>query len=252
MQYGIDDEMLGKMIDSTDKKPALKRKLQDMSVAYKAFIEYINNNYITSEEVITVLSGIVCKSEIIRGSIICLDGFTGFTPLQYKLLAELMKAAKKVYVTVAMDRRESVTSRGAKHGLFYMSRKTICNLRDIAYDNNIEVCDNIWTSKSDKESRFCDAPSLSALEQNLFRYPLVKYNNPQDISIHLLKQPADEVSYVIQQIRHLIRHEDCRYRDIAIVTGDLQTYGIIIDNEMKQAGLPCFIDQKKVCLLIHL
>ncbi len=245
VQYGIDDEMLGKMIDSTDKKPALKRKLQDMSVAYKAFIEYISNNYITSEEIITVLSGIVCKSEIIRGSIIYLDGFTGFTPLQYKLLAELMKAAKKVYVTVAIDSREPVTSRGAKHGLFYMSRKTICNLKDIAYNNNIEVCNNIWTNKSEKESRFCDAPSLSALEQNLFRYPLVKYNNPKDISIHLLKQPADEVSYVIQQIRHLIRQGNCRYKDIAIITGDLQTYGIIIDNEMKQAGLPCFIDQKK-------
>ena len=28
----------------------------------------------------------------------------------------------------------------------------------------------------------------------------------------------------------------------------MQTYGIIIDNEMKQAGLPCFIDQKKSVL----
>lgn len=248
VQYGIDSETLDKMIDSADKKTVLKKKLEDMSVAYKAFLDYINNNYITSEEVLTVLSEIVCKSEIIRESIICLDGFTGFTPLQYKLLAELLKLAKKVYVTVAVDRREPITSRGAKHRLFYMSRKTICNLVDIAYNNNIEVCDNIWTEKGIKESRFISSPSLSALERNLFRYPLTKYNNSEDISVHLLKQPENEVSYVIQEIRRLIRQGDCRYRDIAIIAGDLQVYGIIIDNEMKKAGLPCFIDQKKSVL----
>ena len=238
VQYGIDDEMLGKMINSSLKKPALRRKLEDMSVAYRAFLDYINNNYITSEEVITVLSEIVNRSEIIKGSIICLDGFTGFTPLQYMLLAELMKTAEKVFVTVAIDDREPVTSLGAKHRLFHMSRKTICKLRDIAYENKIEVCDDIWTSKKDEKSRFANAPSLSALEKNLFRYPLVKYNNPEEISIHLLKQPGDEVSYIIQEIKHLLREDECRYRDIAIIAGDLQTYGIIIDNEMKQAGKP--------------
>lgn len=248
VQYGVDDEMLGKMIGSAEKKPVLKRKLEDMSVAYRAFLDYINNNYITSEEVITVFSEIAGKSEIIRGSVIYLDGFTGFTPLQYRLLAELMKAAEKVYVTVAIDNTEPVTSQGEKHRLFHMSRKTICKLRDIAYENNIEVCDNIWTGKDESKSRFADAPSLSALEKNLFRYPVVKYKNPGEISIHLLKQPVDEVSYIIQEIKHLLREGKCRYKDIAIIAGDLQAYGIIIENEMKQAGFPCFIDQKKSVL----
>ncbi len=248
VQYGIDDETLGEMINSAGKKPVLKRKLQDMSVAYKAFLDYINNNYITSEEIITVFSEIAGKSGIIKDSIIFLDGFTGFTPLQYKLLAELIKAAGKVYVTVAIDNNEPVTSQGEKHHLFHMSRKTICKLRDIAYRNNIEVCDNIWTGLKNNESRFTYAPSLSALEKNLFRYPALKYKNPGEISIHLLKQPGDEVSYVIQEIFHLLREEKCRYKDIAIIAGDLQEYGIIIDNEMKRAGLPCFIDQKKSVL----
>lgn len=97
------------------------------------------------------------------------------------------------------------------------------------------------------KSRYSKAPSLSALEKNLFRYNMNKYSNPGEISIHLLKQPGDEVSFIIQEIKHLLREEKCRYKDIAIIAGDLQTYGIIIDNEMKQAGLPCFIDQKKKC-----
>ncbi len=80
VQYGIDDEMLGRMIGSADKNLPLKRKLEDMAVAYKAFLNYINNNYITSEEVITVFSEIANMSEIIKGSVIFLDGFTGFTP----------------------------------------------------------------------------------------------------------------------------------------------------------------------------
>jgi len=248
VQYGIDNEMLGDMIKRAGKKPVLQKKLEDMSVAYRAFLDYINNNYITSEEVITVLSNIVGKSGIIKESIICIDGFTGFTPLQYKLVGELMKTASKVYVTVSMDRREPVTSRGAKHGLFYMSRKTICNLRDMAYKNNIKICDDIWTSGDDNKSRFADEPSLSALERNWGRYPLVKYNNPEGISIYMLKQPEDEVSYVIQEIKQLLKKDGCRYRDIAVIAGDLQIYGMILDSKMRRAGLPCFIDQKKSVL----
>ena len=72
VQYGIDDGTLGEMINSAGKKPVLKRKLQDMSVAYKAFLDYINNNYITSEEIITVFSEIAGKSGIIKDSIIFL------------------------------------------------------------------------------------------------------------------------------------------------------------------------------------
>lgn len=249
IQYGVDSELLDEMIEASYKKPVLEKKLKDMSVAYKAFLDYINNNYITSEEVIIVLSNVVNESKLLKDSIICLEGFTGFTPLQYRLLTELMKIAEKVYVTVSIDDREPTSKQGAKHQLFHMSKKTICRLRDIAYANNIEVCDEICLGRDERKCRFTNSPSLSALERNLFRYPSIVYNDEAEgISVHILKQPEDEAAYIVQEIMHLLRETDCRYRDIAVIAGDLTTYGVLVDNEMTHAGLPCFIDKKNSVL----
>ena len=43
------------------------------------------------------------KSNLIRNSVICFDGFTGFTPSQYKVLEKLFAYAKDVYITVTID-----------------------------------------------------------------------------------------------------------------------------------------------------
>ena len=75
MQYGIEEEGLDQMIRSADSKAALKKKLEDMKIAYRAFRDYLKDHYITSEEVLTVLSGVVSKSKLLQDAVICLDGF---------------------------------------------------------------------------------------------------------------------------------------------------------------------------------
>lgn len=50
-----------------------------------AFLDYLQDNYITSEEILTVFADVAERSNILKDSILYLDGFTGFTPVQYKL-----------------------------------------------------------------------------------------------------------------------------------------------------------------------
>ena len=249
IQYGADGETIQNMIETSAKKPMLEQKLQDIYMAYGAFTDYIKENYITSEEVLTVLAEVVSQSRILKNSVICLDGFTGFTPLQYKIINELISVADKVYVTVTIDKKQNVWKRGAKHQLFYMSRNMIYHLRKIAEDNHADICPEIWTGLNDAESRFSMSESLAFLEGSLFRYPMRPFEKEQnDISIHELKQPEDEVDFVVQQIGELLRNDLCRYRDIAIVAGSLEEYGMLVNTAMEKAGFPCFIDQKKSVL----
>lgn len=49
-----------------------------------AFLDYLQDNYITSEEILTVFADVAERSNILKDSILYLDGFTGFTPVQYK------------------------------------------------------------------------------------------------------------------------------------------------------------------------
>ncbi len=246
LQYGADEETIEEMIHAAGKHPVLARKLKDIKIIYRGFMDYLSNHYITSEEILTVLAGVAQESQILKDSIICLDGFTGFTPTQYQFIERLLRVARKVYVSVTIDRKESIIKVGARHELFYLSQHTIYKLRKIAQDSRIEVCPEIWTGEEINKTRFAAAEDIFMLENYLFRYPMKTVSKDHgNISIHVLNQPEKEVDFAVEQIRSLLRDGTCRYRDIAIVTGDLGVYGILAGEIFERAGIPCFVDQKK-------
>ena len=41
------------------------------------------------------------KSELLRGTTIVIDGFTGFTPIQRRLTEKLMMMSKDMYITIS-------------------------------------------------------------------------------------------------------------------------------------------------------
>lgn len=249
MQYGVAEEQLEEMIDSAAQHPVLQQKLQDMKVAYDAFLKYIKDHYITSEEVLTVFADVVGKSELLRGAEIYLDGFTGFTPLQYRLICELLRVCSQMYVTVALDPRESVWHPGKHYKLFYMSQKMIARFRRIAQEERIEIKQEIWTGKESEKSRFWEEPTLGILEQQLFRYPVKTWQgDPKGISVHILRQPDQEVAFLAMELLKLRQQEGFRYRDVAVVTRDLTIYGMLVREAFAYQGIPCFIDQKKSIL----
>lgn len=248
-QYSVKPDELEKMMEKTSHKPMLTNKLQDLQIIYNGFEDFMKDKYITAEEVLDVLAEYVSRSELIRNSTICLDGFTGFTPSQYKLITMLLKYAKKVIVTVTIDPRENGEELDEEFKLFHLSKKTIIKLKEIGKQEGIQIDKDIYVGDSMSPYRFKDSKSLRFLEHNLFRYPSDTYNEEQDdIHIHMGRDPQGEVEFVIRQIQRLIREENYRYKDIAIVTGDIETYGRIIDKEFKMAGIAGFIDYKREIL----
>lgn len=249
MQYGVTEEKLVDMVETAAEYPVLQKKLQDMKVAYEAFLKYIQNHYITSEEVLTVFADVVGESDLLRDAEIYLDGYTGFTPLQYRLIRELLRVCATMYVTVTLDPRESIWHLGEKYKLFYMSRKMIARFREIAQEEQIAIRQEIWTGRTEAESRYGSGTGLGVLEQRLFRYPTEVYHGePEGLSIHILRQPEQEVRFLAMEIMKLREQADFRYRDVAVVTGDLAIYGMLAREEFERQGIPCFIDQKKSIL----
>ena len=249
MQYDIASDGLEQMKESAKSHPVLRQKLQDVEVAYAAFLDYLQDNYITSEEILTVFADVAERSNILKDSILYLDGFTGFTPVQYKLLRKLLRICGQVNVTVTLDKREQVWKMDKKYKLFYLSQKTIYHLTEIAREEHCDIAEPIWTGTVKEETRFADNVELGYLERNLFRYPVRPYKEEvQNITVHCLRQPEDEVHFMIEEIMALREQESFRYRDVAIVTGNMDIYGTLIKGEMERKGMPCFIDQKKSIL----
>ena len=89
-QYDIQKEILERMIEEAGTGTSLSYKLKDLATIYEGFRQYLQGKYITGEEILDVLCEAVPKSEMLKGSVVVLDGFTGFTPVQIKLLRQLL------------------------------------------------------------------------------------------------------------------------------------------------------------------
>ena len=73
--------------------------------------------------------------------------------------------------------------------------------------------------------RFRNAPALAFLEKELFRYSGRTYREKQsNVRIYAATNPRMEVECAAQRVRFLIRKKEYRYREIAVITGDLETY----------------------------
>lgn len=245
-QYNIDNNKLSLAINNTKTNPVLNNKLKDIYIIYDAFRNYLSDKFITNEEILDILSENIHKSNIIKNSIIYLDSFISFTPSQYRLLEELMKYSKSVVAAITIDTTSTIYKVEEDYKLFYMSQKTISKLLDIA---------NITKTKREQDIlikdnyRFKNSAALSSLEKNLFRYPYKVYKSKQDdISIHITKNPNNEIQFISKEILKLVRDKDYQYKDIAVVMGDISIYADIIQKTFDENNIPFFIDNKKSIL----
>lgn len=79
-----------------------------------------------------MLCRLIPESGLIRNSVIALDGYTGFTPVQYRLTELFLVYAKQVYVTVTADEAAGIYGKMGIQNLFYMSRQMAVRLSEIA------------------------------------------------------------------------------------------------------------------------
>lgn len=245
LQYGITPQQLGEIGENVKEKQQLSAKLKDIRLVYKEFMAFLSTNYITSEEILDVLCGLVEKSKLIAGSEIIFDGFTGFTPIQYKLMRLLLVYSKGIKISVTIDKKERPTGHEGWNNLFFMSKEMMNRLIAICEEEGINVDDTVCVDR-DINYRYEGAKDLAYLERNLFRYKDGVYTGtPENIRIYEGSNPKEELQYIVSEILQLTRKEGFRYRDIAVVTADLETYGKVAANMMKQNDIPAFLDYKR-------
>ena len=246
MQYRVAPIDITKMIETADAKPMLKNKLADIQTIFGGFVEYLKDKNITPEEVLEVASELVCQSDLLKNSTIILDGFTGFTPVQYRLIEELIKYTRQVYVTATIDKRENPYVRDSYHNLFFMSREMIGKASDLARANNVKIDAPMWIDNTGKTR----TAAVSFLEQNLFRrYPNEYQQEQNAIHITALDNPFKEAEEIVAQIQQLIKKEKFRYKDIAIITGDLETYKELLAPILNRERIPFFADETHSVLM---
>lgn len=248
-QYDIGEDEIERVMESAGESSRLYYKLADIRLLYRGFTDYLREKYITKEELLDVLSCEVEKSERLKNSTVVLDGFTGFTPVQDRLLGELMRHCREVIVTVTMDRRGNPYVYEHPYQLFALSKQMVTSLLQIAKQNKIpveepvELYDHVpW--------RFKEQEALAFLEKHLFRYGAGAYEKEQEqVKLHLAKNPREEAYAVAEQVRRMMREDRYRLRDIGVIVSDMDVYADHLKQAFIKYDIPFFMDHKRSILL---
>ena len=242
-QYSVTPEQLLEVLEELP-DGNFSMKLRDVVTMYQGFLDFLEDKFVTPEEILELLIDVASSSKLLKNSVLVFDGFTGFTPIQKKLFYKLLGLADEIYVTVTIDQRENFYHCAGSHELFSMSKKMILSLMKMAGDCHVEVLEPV-VIESGENSRFSQAPALSFLERNLFRGGRERYREPSgEIKISSYQNPREELKYTACEIRRLILEESYRYNEIAIVCGDLPSYSSYAGEVFGDYDIPLFIDQK--------
>ena len=242
MQYGIGQKELGELVDFSQSRGSLCYKLRDLKVLYESFLKAIDGRFVTTEGKLGLLAAKLDQSSLVRDSIVVFDGFTGFTPIQNRVIEKLLVMAREVRVTILMDADENIDRDDGEQKLFALSKKTIRSLTHLAEKNGVPRKPDILLSVT-PVWRFSHNPGMAHLEQELFRYRKGAFRGEQDaVRVSEASTPREEVRQVCLQIRRLLQEEGYQYRDIAVVTGDMSAYADHIEDQFDIFGIRCYLD----------
>lgn len=238
-KHNINIDMIQKQINNTDDE-YLKLKLKDINQIYSEYQKNILNNYIDEDDVLTILGKNIMHSKMFNNSIIYIDEFSGFTEQEYIIIEEILKKAKKVNITICTD--EINVIKKPENDIFYSNKKVIEKLIQHCENANkkIEEPIELGTALRFKNNE------LKFLEKNLYSQKYETYNQKiEHIHLDLANNPYTEIKNIANKIIRLVKEKNIRFRDISVLTQNIEDYISIISVVFPKFDIPVFIDNKK-------
>lgn len=241
-QYNIKQDTIDEIMEQISEDSVVAGKMQDIRHIYEEFEAFAGERYIVAEQLVELLTRHVGQSKLVCGSSLYFDGFTGFTPVQLELVEKLMTCADDLTFSFTLDDRDQKYEHIKDYELFYLTKTTIKKLTEAAAAAGVEI-ESPVVLPGTINYRLGENRELFFLERNLFRSPYQKWKQPLE-RIHLTAtgDAQDEIVFVASTIRRLVREKGYRYKDIAIVAGDLEQASHIYERVMDEYEIPVFID----------
>jgi ATP-dependent helicase/nuclease subunit B len=233
-KHGISVECLKNEAQNTQDL-YLKTKLEDMILIYENFENQISGKYIEETDLLTFLSEKIEETELFKDSVIYIDEFAGFTVQEYEIIKKLIKIAKSVSITICID--NCMINTNPDEDIFYSNKITLSKI--LSLSKNIE---KIYLEGT---KRF-KADELKFLEENLYSIKPTKYGKDvENVNLFLAKNQYLEVEEVAKKIIKLVKENEYRYKDISVITKNIDTYSSLVRAIFSKYEIPVFIDEKR-------
>lgn len=212
----------------------LKLKLIDMLEVYKLYEKALSERFIDEDDKLSKLSKLIEKSMLFDDSLVFVDEFAGFTDQECEILKQIMKKASKIVITSCIDFNKETD-------IFKPNKQMVEKIINLAKESNVHIQKPIILPNT---YRF-KTKELAHLENNIYENKYQKYEKkPENLYLFLASNPYSEIEHVAKQIIKLVRDNGYQYRDISIITKDIDGISSIAKAVFAKYGIPIYMDEK--------
>lgn len=236
----IRPEDLEQLLNGMPENRILAGKLHDIMLIYRHFDEFMNQGgFMDADDYLLLLMKKLEQAEFLKNCSIWVDSFTTFSPVAIKIICQLMRICRHTSVTLCLDYRENCRDRE----MFRIPGQTLARFRSFCRTHGIEEqCLVVDPEPADRNRQ----TELLHLEKEIMAFPAHSYEQKVEaLEIINCVNIYHEVDIAARKIISMARDRGWRWKDMAVVCGDIDTYGIIISRTFKQYGIPCFLDLKR-------
>ncbi len=222
-------------------------KFADIGLIFREYLNFIEGDFLDPDAQLTHARREVANAKFVKGAKLWVDGFASFTTSELAILTELLKEVTDAQIALCLDPEEiEPTGPDIKNidptNLFYPTERTYAELI-----NNIKKCKLQLTKPIilNKPVRFTSFEQLAHIERNIFKEQPAKISAGNNVRIISAPNARAEAQFVARQIIHLVKKKGYRYRDIAVIASDIDSYEHYIRAYFDDYGVPFFIDKRK-------
>lgn len=243
-RYGKDIDQIDEFVEQLGKEQdnSLTRlKFADIAFIQREYLKFIEGKFIDPDIQLNSVRKAIGEAELVKGARLWVDGFAGFTGSELEILAELLKVCSETEIALCLDPTKKMEA-GKIGGGFEPTEQTYIELLEIIKKCKVKLREPLILKKA---VRFENAPALRHLEENFFELSSQQKKSGGAVRIIAAANARNEIEYIAKEIGKLIREKNYRYRDIAIIASNLDSYEHYIRGYLSDRRIPYFIDKRQ-------
>ncbi|PRO66907.1 helicase-exonuclease AddAB subunit AddB [Alkalicoccus urumqiensis] len=242
-RYHLDTERMQTIYEALEKEgggPGEKRlqaKLHDLLLMKRYTEEALSGRFVESEDLLLLGTRAVKPSEFLTGAVVYLDGFHSFTPLEETFLTEVMTCCqvKACFTGEKVPDNETWLD---PLDLFFETENAMQRIQ-------LQLPDTDFHVHHLAEVKRFSTPALNHLEKTWAAFPAKPGAAVKGVRLWEAVDRRTEVEHCARRISGLVRKGQIRYRDIAVVTRNMDAYEPHIETIFPAEDIPYFSDRKR-------
>lgn len=221
----------------------LADKLEDLAAVWSAHRALLHGRFTDPDGLADLACERLAGSGLAAGARVWVDGFAGFTPQELGLLVELAASAERTAIALCVP-ADARPERPAPGDLFHPTRATYVQVHGALAARGLAMEPPVRLARA---IRFAASPALAHAERHL-RGAARRATPPPAagaLSFRACPDRRAEAEAAAAEIVALCRDRGYRYRDVAVLTRDLDAYLPDLEDALDAEGIPYFADHRR-------